>query len=351
MSFGLTDTILTFERLKEIGQEGRNSQVYLAHDKQQNADLVVKQIPKASFKDPDLFFAEAQKLYSSEHPFVVPIKYASQDNEYIYLAMPYFKNGSLKKRIDASYLTVREIVRYTCHFLAGLNHIHVNKLIHFDIKPDNILLTDADQAVVSDFGLAKNMNEFGMAEIDYAYYPHVPPEMWSETHQTMLFDVYAAGVTLYRMCNGNKRFDSQLNTALQSNDFQGRVEGGEFPDRNIFPPHIPTSLRRIIKKAMTPDRNKRYQSVLALQNDLATVEDFLDWKYEEKSGETEWVKDDEERKISIILKNLANSQCELTTLKTIKASGKTSRVTDGCIPKVDAKDAARVIANRLKAHD
>ena len=111
MSLVVTSTSLEFEPIKEIGFHGKNSKVYLAHDKQLDSDIVVKKIEKSKISDPTKLFEEARRLNDSEHPHVVPLKFASYDTDHIYLGMPYYPKGSLKDLIDARFLTVREIVR------------------------------------------------------------------------------------------------------------------------------------------------------------------------------------------------------------------------------------------------
>lgn len=88
------------------------------------------------------------------HPNVVQIQYACKDDKNVYIAMPFYKNGSLKSLMTKRMLTAREIIRYAIQFISGVAHIHSKGLLHLDIKPDNILLSDNDEALLSDFGLA-----------------------------------------------------------------------------------------------------------------------------------------------------------------------------------------------------
>lgn len=93
---------LSFHIDQEIGQEGKNSRVYTATDLQLKAEVVVKKMMKADFADIDEYFIESSLLHLSSHPNVVPIYYACQDEEHVFLAMPHFKNGSLKRRMQNS---------------------------------------------------------------------------------------------------------------------------------------------------------------------------------------------------------------------------------------------------------
>jgi serine/threonine protein kinase len=153
---------VTFEPILEIGQEGKNSTVHVVNDPNLNAQLVIKTIPKSSLNVAE-YFSESQILYLSSHPNVVPVHYACEDADSIYIAMPYFQKGSLNVLMSNKSLTVREIIKYACQFLSGLHNIHSKRLIHFDVKPDNILLSDSDEALISDFGLSRHTDYSGLA--------------------------------------------------------------------------------------------------------------------------------------------------------------------------------------------
>lgn len=167
---------LTFDIIREIGQDGRNSRTYVTRDHQLNAEIVTKQIQKRTLNCPDEFFAESKALYASAHPNVVQIHYACFDDDHVYVAMPYYQNGSIKDLITGRHMTVREIISLGSQIIAGLHNIHSKDLVHFDVKPDNILLSPRKEALVSDFGQAKQMNYSGKAPQDRHYTPMIAPE-------------------------------------------------------------------------------------------------------------------------------------------------------------------------------
>ncbi|CAE6766058.1 Serine/threonine-protein kinase PknD [Paraburkholderia domus] len=290
---------LEFDLIREIGAEGRNSKVYLAHDHQLNAQLVIKSIDKAAGVDPTKYFHEASILYESSHPYVVPIHYGCFDNDAIHIAMPYYARGSIASLLNQRFLTVREVIRFGVQFLAGLHNIHSKGLIHFDIKPDNILISDRGEALLSDFGLAKRTNKDGLAAPDMAYSRMITPERArQEADFSFSHDIYQAGLTLYRMTAGNTAFDTQWNAfidkgALDAKRFVNAVAQGTFPDRSAYPEHIPQKLRSIIKKCLECDPAIRYTSVLQITNALAEIDDQgIDWKYEEwPDGSRRWSRD------------------------------------------------------------
>lgn len=186
----------------------------------------------------------------------------------------FIKIGSLNSLLDKRFLTTREIIGYSLDFLSGLHFIHSKQLVHFDIKPTNLIINDSNHAILTDFGLSKYTNPYGFASPDKIYGAHMPPESWVTASLTSQFDIYQAGLTLYRMCNGNINFDEQKVIFSKEN-----IVNAKFPDRGYFLPHIPNTLRKYIKKALEVDLNKRYQTVLEFMNDLSNVEESLDWQY------------------------------------------------------------------------
>lgn len=283
---------LSFELRTEIGHEGKNSKAFIAYDNQLDTEIVIKKILKAPL-DVSRFFDEAKTLYLSSHPNVAPIHYACQDRDFIYLAMPYYTQGSLKQLMKQRYLTVREIVKFGCNIGSGLHNIHSKGLIHFDVKPDNVLLSERSEGLLADFGLCRPISYSGVAEPDQVYSKMVPPEAFVKTAHGVTFDIYQMGMTLYRMCNGDQEFYRQLDAFkkdlnLDLHLFKHAVVNGQFPDRTIFPEHIPLRLRKLIKSCIEPDIANRPIAVINVTNELAQVDDRLDWQYTASDDTRGW---------------------------------------------------------------
>ncbi|MDO7850389.1 serine/threonine-protein kinase [Hymenobacter convexus] len=323
-----TTASLDFELTREIGQQGKNSTVFVAHDKQLDAEIVIKKIEKARLPAIEEFFAEAKRLYDSSHQHVVQIKYACQDDQYIYLAMPLYARGSLKTLIDARFLTVREIIRYALQFLQGLHNIHVKGLVHFDIKPDNILLSDSNEALVADFGITGQMNQHGMAQPGLNYALNMPPEVFAQLVHSSTYDIYSAGVALYRLCNGNQVFYSQSSRYSTQDELKEAIITGGFPDRKEYPAHIPMALRKAINKAMDIDQAKRPDTVLDLINLLSPIDQLLDWSFTPSSGQDEWTLETDSSIFSVIFTSNAN-RSSVSTTKFLKRSQKRQNVSKG----------------------
>ena len=280
-----TETRLDFKLIKKVGNGGEG-EVYKTNDRQLNSIIAVKKVPITSFQKELQFFEEAKKLHLTRHQNIVPINFGCKDDDFIYLAMPIYENGSLKNLMDKRFLSSREVIRYSLQFLAGLNHIHIKRLLHFDIKPENILLSKSNQALISDFGLAEYTGRYGFSKIHGTTAVFAPPELFMQQEHNLKFDIYQAGITMYRMCVGDAVFFDQINQAhihrgiSDQTNFIKALKAGKFPNRSFYFSHTPIALRSIIKKALNPLADDRYDSVLDMMNDLASIDKADDWIFE-----------------------------------------------------------------------
>ncbi len=282
---------LNLQLIGELNKEGKNSSVYVMRDTQLNTELVVKVVLKSEFLNSNEYFNEAAILYDVQHENIVKIQHATEIKDYVLFSMPFYKKGSLESIINSKYLSVKEIIQYSLDFLNGLHYVHTKGLIHFDIKPTNILIHDCGKALLTDFGLSKYVDAFGLSSPDKIYPIHYPPEMIQGNLMSNKADIYQAGMTLYRMCNGNENFYLQVSKYKTIDEFKHAVLNGKFPDRKYFLPHIPNKLRSIIKKAISTSPDNRYRTALDMINDLSAIDKNLNisYSYNKNTCSYEWV--------------------------------------------------------------
>lgn len=287
---------VSFTYLQEIGQDGQNSKVHKSYDNNLRATLAIKEIVKAPGIQLCQYFSEAQILYKSNHPNVSQVMYACEDTDKVYIASPFYQNGSLKKVLSQGFLTSKEIIRYSTHILNGLQNIHSKGLVHFDLKPDNILISDRNEALIADFGQSMHLKG-GLAYQPRLYPRTLAPEACvnvlnqEQNPYDSRFDIFGIGMTMYRMCVGPDCFESQFSQYNDWTPFYTAIVRGRFPNKKIFPLHIPKKLQTIIRKCLQPDPVKRYQSPIAIVNALADIDGpILDWKYSITGNDKVWEK-------------------------------------------------------------
>ncbi|MGU3457274.1 serine/threonine-protein kinase [Brevundimonas sp. M1A4_2e] len=339
----VTRATVSFEIKKEIGGEGKNSQAFLAYDAQLGADIVIKRVAKADLRDPQAYYNESRALYASAHPNVVQVHYACEDGDNVFIAMPYYRKGSVRGLMAARYLTSREVVAIGCQVFTGLHNLHSKALVHFDIKPDNILLSDRGEALITDFGLCQPLTN-GLATPEGIYAPNWPPEALQKTGFDARYDIFQTGLALYAMCVGLKEYKAQFE-AYAAEGVKGQerffkdVAAGTHPNRKAFPPHIPSRLKAAITKCLEVDPDNRFQSALEAMNALASVDgEELDWRYEERNGERVWKKDCEGTKYVFSICSAGNSSL------TKSVNGAAARkITGGSIQGIGVRDIAKVL--------
>lgn len=351
------DMQLRLEILDEIGaSEGRNSKVWLVRDVQLNEVLVLKGVLRESFDTHEInqYYLETQIINDCKSPNIMPVRYAGMDNEYIYMILPYCEKGSIKSICENNFLTMREVVTYALDFLNGLLFLHTKNVLHLDIKPTNILIDNSGKAVITDFGLSKYLNDEGNVIQEKIYGPHIVPDMYFDNRRTVSIDIYNAGLTLYRMVNGEKEFESQLNQIKDSftpnSEFLQEIKpfiiNGEFPDRNKYLPHVPKRMQRIINKALNVDPEQRYSNVLEMLNDLSRLNNFLDWKMEIDANCYTWnyVND----RMSYTIKLIDNGEFILEGFKVNLKTERSQRITKFFKQYLTREEAFTDLSNLLK---
>lgn len=269
---------LRYERGTHLGAgEGMNSFVFRAKDPQLNREIAVKEIPKKKLVNRvSDFYQEAQLTNTAAHPNVVPLHYACETDGEVCIAMPLFDSGSLHGRLKIGPLGLAETVRVVDGVLAGVGAVHSQDLLHFDIKPTNVLFDANGNPMLSDFGQARQMTRDGVARIPPMYPAAVAPEIYEYGEGTVAADIYQAGVLLLRCLNGEVFYQEDKGNRTNQ-ELRAAVQAGKFPTRRSFLPHVPRALRVLVGKAINVDPTKRYRSARDFRDALAGVRLPLDW--------------------------------------------------------------------------
>lgn len=275
-----------FDKIDRIGRgDGKNSRVWLAYDRQRGEKVILKEIDLATFDgDPDLYFEESQAICAAACERVVPLYFAGKTETHVYLAMP-IMSGSLAEQIRNLPLSVKVTISVGKDICAGMGAVHKAGRLHLDLKPTNVLFNAQKRAMIADFGQALRVDGFGISVSvgePRMYAPYWPPEAFEKTFNdrpalTVLSDVYQIGLTLYCAVNGDALYREQLDNTHEL-ELATKIAGGQLPERELFLPHVPDYLRRVIRKAMAIDPADRYESAAELADALGVVDPKHEWR-------------------------------------------------------------------------
>lgn len=262
-----------FRIQRKLGQGGMGA-VYLAHQISLDRPCALKVMAKELANKPgfvERFVREARSMAKMEHPHVVSCYAVGEDKGTHYVAMELMDGQSMQKWVDQQkILPVADALLVTITVAEALQHAHDLKMIHRDIKPDNILVTKKGVVKVADLGLAKATDEdMSMTQSGTGLgTPHyMPPEQARNAkyvdHRS---DIYALGVTLYHFVTGKVPFSGESVIELITNK-----EKGTFTPAHRLNNKIPERLSLMIDRSMAKDPKARYQTMKDFVRDLSSL--------------------------------------------------------------------------------
>lgn len=342
-------TNIDLKIIKPLKSEGVNSKLYLVEDSQMGRQFILKKIKKSSFKNPEKCFEEPKKICKANHPNIIKINHVSYDDENIYITMPYYKNGSLYHLLETRNLTIREIKNYALDFLYAVEYIHNIGIAHCDIKPNNILISNENKAVLTDFGSAVYLNKNGVGKLRNVYYKHIAPEQCKSTVIDRKVDIYQIGTTLYRMCNGNLEYNNQLKKYKDINMVKVASACGKFPKRNKYLPHVPKDMISIIEKCINVSPQDRYENVSEIINHIKCINENLDWKYEGSDENHYFTRRNNDNTTIQIIVSEDSGYWNIKTIRVNKESRKYNIYKGYCYEYIEKKSEAFKEVNKIIA--
>ena len=257
-----------YEILEKIGVGGMAT-VYRAKCHVLNRDVAIKVLKDEFTTDSEFinrFNAEAQSAASLTHPNIVSVYDVGQSDDMYYIVMELIKGKTLKEIIsDEGRIPWKWSLNIAKQIASALEIAHKNGIVHRDIKPHNIIITEDGIAKVTDFGIAKavttaTMTSYGNTLGSVHYFS---PEHARGATTDAKTDIYSLGIVMYEMVTGRVPFDADTPVSVALKQVQ------EKPIEPIsINPEIPEGLNYIILKAMEKDKNLRYNSARELLQDL-----------------------------------------------------------------------------------
>jgi len=264
---------------------GAFGEVWLCVDRALGETLAVKFIPPDRIQNPTNFYHEPQSLKALSHEHVVRVADAGKlADGRLYVAMEYVPGGSIEDRFQGGIVPLRLARQLLVDACYGLTYTHDQGFVHRDLKPANILIADGEKAKLSDFGLCTNKLVQGGASVQ-GYILHIAPEVLQDDVFVTASDIYALGLTGYRMVNG----DDSLPIFQDVGELKDLIIAGKYPNRAKWKPFVPARFRAVLQKAMSLDCTTRFESARLFRHALERIRLPYDWRELTLAGETHWI--------------------------------------------------------------
>jgi serine/threonine-protein kinase len=226
--------------------------VYLAEDTWIDKKVALK-VPHRQNLDFGELLREPRLLASLSHPNVVTVLTAEKQDDVFFIVMEYVPGDTLEQIIEREgALDLPRALDYTCQICNAMDHAHRQGVIHRDLRPGNVLVTEQGMVKVADFGTSRFLEIAAHGTTVIGSPPYMAPEQF-QGKAVFASDIYSLGVTMYQMLTGNLPYNTPSPSDLE------RLMRGEL----TAPPRtrnqkIPQGISDIVMKAMAPEIASRY---------------------------------------------------------------------------------------------
>lgn len=262
-----------YQLLEKIGMGGM-AIVYKAMDDLLNRYVAIK-ILREEYKENEEFIrrfkVESQAAASLSHQNIVQIYDVGEEDGIHYIVMELLEGETLKHFMNSKEekLSFKEAMNFSMQICRALEHAHSKHVVHRDIKPQNIVLTENGKIKVADFGIARASNN--NTTVDSANYAvgsahYLSPEQARGGYTDHRSDIYSFGVVLYEMFTGKLPFDAEESISVVMQHIHE-----EAPLPSDIDPDIPAGIEAIIMRAMRKEQRLRYDNATQILEDLVMI--------------------------------------------------------------------------------
>jgi len=259
-------------RLEEKVGSGGMSSVYRAFDPTLERHVAIKLMHRDISNDADQlerFRREARAVAQLNHPHVVTVIDAGEDDGAPFIVFEYVEGETLKDRIRRlGRLPVAEAVAYAVEIGRALECAHSHMLVHRDVKPQNVLIDPDGRAKVTDFGIARSLEAQGLTATGRVLgtTDYVSPEQALGHEVTAQSDIYSLGIVLYEMLTGEAPFKADTQVAVAMKHVREPL-----PDVQRRRPEISAALAAVVERSTAKETKNRYATVDEMVHDLEEV--------------------------------------------------------------------------------
>jgi serine/threonine-protein kinase len=254
-------TIGKYRVLSHLGSGGFGS-VYLAEDTWIDKKVAIK-VPHKQHLDFGDMLKEPRLLASMSHPNIVTMLTAERLDDVFFIVLEYVPGETLEQVImREGALDVARALDYTCQMCNAVDHAHRAGILHRDLRPGNMLVSDAGMLKVTDFGTSRFLEIAAHGTTVIGSPPYMAPEQF---HGKAVFasDVYSVGITMYQMLTGELPYHTPAPA-----DVEKLMRGEMVVAPRIRNARIPKAISDIILRALAPDLTVRYQRASDLLEDV-----------------------------------------------------------------------------------
>lgn len=259
-------------QITDIVGQGGMANVFLARDLILDRDVAVK-VLRFDFQDNKdairRFQREAMSASQLLHHNIVEVYDVDENDQQQYIVMEYVKGTDLKTFIQQhAPLSLELTVSIMSQILSAIDIAHKNRIIHRDIKPQNILITERNEVKITDFGIAIALSDTSITQTNtlLGSVHYLSPEQARGSSATTKSDIYALGVVLYELITGSVPFNGESAVSIALKHFQE-----VFPRVKDTMDYVPQSLENVVLKATAKNPADRYHSVEEMYQDLSTA--------------------------------------------------------------------------------
>jgi serine/threonine protein kinase len=254
-------TVGKYKVLSTIGSGGFGT-VYLAEDTWIDKKVALK-VPHRQGVDFGELLREPRLLASLNHPNIVTILTAEKQESVFFIVMEFVPGETLEEvLVRDGALPLRVALDYTCQICNAVSHAHRQGVLHRDLRPSNVLVTDSGMLKVADFGTSRFLEIAAHGTTVIGSPPYMAPEQF-QGKAVFASDLYSLGVTMYQMFTGVLPYETPSPA-----DLDRLMRGDLLTPPRLRNPKIPKAINDIIMKAMAPDIHARYRGAAELLDDV-----------------------------------------------------------------------------------
>jgi serine/threonine protein kinase len=250
-----------YKIIRSLGSGGFGS-VYLAKDTWLNTKVAIK-VPHKQSTELFKLLKEPRLQAALNHPNIVRMISAEKEKKVFFMVMEFVKGSTLEKILDKEkILDFEQAIEYIMQIGSAVHHAHVNKIIHRDLRPSNIMISEEGKVKIADFGTSAWLNNVPYASTRIGSPPYMAPEQFLGK-ASFRSDIYSMGCIFYEMIIGRPPiFDPDPFKILE------KAQQGKITPPRLKNNRIPKAIDKVIMKCLSSKLEDRYQRALEILKDL-----------------------------------------------------------------------------------